>query len=228
MVNAIIVGLINYYSMCDQISVIVRKYAWLLKYTAYKSLKRYGGKWVRANEVSNLIGLHSGHKAHIPAVKYKDMYIGITDINFAKWVNPMLKNQDENPYTPEGRELYNKRMRKKGLKVRTDEVNTTEHALFIRMSKHPLYNFEYFMNRPYVYNRDKGKCKICSGFVDPNEAEFHHIDINLPMDKINKVINLITTHQYCHDLIHSKKEPTSLSETTLKNLSKYRNKITKV
>lgn len=43
-VNAIIVGLINYYSMCDQISVVIRKYAWLLKYTAYKSLKRYGGQ----------------------------------------------------------------------------------------------------------------------------------------------------------------------------------------
>lgn len=224
-VNAIIVGLINYYSMCDQISVVIRKYAWLLKYTAYKSLKRYGGQWIKANEVSNLIGLHSGHKAHIPAIKYKDMYIGITDINFAKWDNPRLKKQEENPYTPEGRELYNKRMRKKGLKVRTDEVNSTEHALFIRMSKHPLYNFEYFMNRPYTYNRDKGKCKICGGFVEPNEARFHHVDKKLQMDKINKVKNLITVHKYCHDLIHSDKEPNSLSEKTLKTLGKYRKKL---
>lgn len=224
-VNAIIVGLINYYSMCDQISVVIRKYAWLLKYTAYKSLKRYGGQWVRANEVSNLIGLHSGHKAHIPVIKYKDMYIGITDINFAKWDNPRLKKQEENPYTPEGRELYNKRMRKKGLKVRTDEVNSTDHALFIRMSKQPLYNFEYFMNRPYTYNRDKGKCKICGGFVEPNEARFHHVDKKLPTDKINKVKNLITVHKYCHDLIHSDKEPTSLSEKTLKTLGKYRKKL---
>ena len=224
-VNAIIVGLINYYSMCDQISVVIRKYAWLLKYTAYKSLKRYGGQWIRADEVSNLIGLHSGHKAHIPAIKYKDMYIGITDINFAKWDNPRLKNQEENPYTPEGRELYNKRMRKKGLKVRTDEVNSSDYALFIRMSKHPLYNFEYFMNRPYTYNRDKGKCKICGGFVEPKEARFHHVETKLPMDKINKVKNLITVHQYCHDLIHSNKEPKSLSEKTIKNLAKYRKKI---
>lgn len=224
-VNAIIVGLINYYSMCDQISVVIRKYAWLLKYTAYKSLKRYGGQWIRANEVSNLIGLHSGHKAHIPAIKYKDMYIGITDINFAKWDNPRLKKQEENPYTPEGRELYNKRMRKKGLKVRTDEVNSSDHALFIRMSKHPLYNFEYFMNRPYTYNRDKGKCKICGGFVEPNEARFHHVETKLPTDKINKVKNLITVHKYCHDLIHSDKEPNSLSEKTLKTLGKYRKKL---
>lgn len=224
-VNSIIVGLINYYSMCDQISVVIRKYAWLLKYTAYKSLKRYGGQWIRANEVSNLIGLHYGHKANIPAIKYKDMYIGVTDINFAKWDNPRCKNQNETPYTPEGRELYNKRMRKKGLKVRTDEVNSTAHAFYIRMSKNPLYNFEYFMNRPYTYNRDKGKCKICGGYVEPNEARFHHVDKKLPMNQMNKVKNLITVHQYCHDLIHSNTGPTSLSEKTLKNIAKYRNKF---
>ena len=224
-VNSIIVGLINYYSMCDQISVVIQKYAWLLKYTAYKSLKRYGGQWIRANEVSNLIGLHYGHKANIPAIKYKDMYIGVTDINFAKWDNPRCKNQNETPYTPEGRELYNKRMRKKGLKVRTDEVNSTTHAFYIRMSKNPLYNFEYFMNRPYTYNRDKGKCKICGGYVEPNEARFHHVDKKLPMNQMNKVKNLITVHQYCHDLIHSNTEPTSLSEKTLKNIEKYRNKF---
>lgn len=224
-VNSIIVGLINYYSMCDQISVVIRKYAWLLKYTAYKSLKSYGGQWIRANEVSNLIGLHYGHKANIPAIKYKDMYIGVTDINFAKWDNPVQKNQGETPYTPEGRELYNKRMRRKGLRVRTDEVNSTAHALFIRMSKSPLYNFEYFMNRPYTYNRDRGKCKICGGYVEPNEARFHHVNKKLPINLINKVINLITVHQYCHDLIHNNSEPEGLSEKTMKNLAKYRKKL---
>jgi len=224
-VNSIIVGLINYYSMCDQISVVIRKYAWLLKYTAYKSLKRYGGKWIRANEVSNLIGLHYGHKANIPAIKYKEMFIGVTDINFAKWENPVQKNQGETPYTPEGRELYNKRMRRKGLRVRTDEVNSTAHAFFIRMSKSPLYNFEYFMNRPYTYNRDKGKCKICGGYVEPNEARFHHVEKKLPVNQINKVKNLATVHQYCHDLIHNNSEPESLSEKTMKNLNKYRRKL---
>ena len=224
-VNAIIVGLLNYYSMCDQISVILRKYSWKLKYTAYKSLKRFGGQWIRANEVSNLIGLHSGHKAHIPAVKYNGMYIGITDLNFAKWENTSPKNQNENPYTPEGRELYNKRMRRKGLKIRVDEVNSSEHALYIRTSKNLLYNFEYFMNRPYAYNRDKGKCKICNGYVEPNESHFHHTNPKLPKDEVNKVKNLITTHIFCHKLIHSDEMPENLSEKTLKNITKYRNKL---
>ena len=224
-VNAIIVGLINYYDMCDQISVVIRKYAWLLKYTAYKSLKRYGGQWIRANKVSNLIGLHSGHLANIPAIKYKEMYIGITDINFAKWVNRFPKNQKENPYTPEGREVYNKRMRKRGLAVRVDEVNSSAHALYIRTSKKPIYNFEYFMNRPYTYKRDRGKCKICNGYVEPNESYFHHIDPKLPIHSVNKVKNLITTHDYCHKLIHSDVEPVGLSDETLKRLAKYRKRL---
>ena len=225
-VNAIIVGLLNYYDMCDQISVVMRKYAWLLKYTAYKSLKRYGGQWIKANKVSNLIGLHSGHSAHIPAVKYKGMYIGVTDVNFAKWVERYPKNQSETPYTPEGRELYNQRMRKRGLKVRVDEVNSSEHALYIRTNKKPIYNFEYFMNRPYAYNRDKGKCRLCNGYVEPHESYFHHIDPKLPIERVNKVKNLITTHDYCHKLIHSEDLPEDLSEETLKRLAKYRKKLT--
>jgi group II intron reverse transcriptase/maturase len=224
-VNAIIVGLINYYDMCDQISVVMKKYAWLLKYTAYKSLKRYGGQWIKANKVSNLIGLHSGHSAHIPAVKYKGMYIGVTDVNFAKWVERYPKNQSETPYTPEGRELYNQRMRKRGLKVRVDEVNSSELALYIRTNKKPIYNFEYFMNRPYAYNRDKGKCRVCNGYVEPYESYFHHIDPKLPIESVNKVKNLITTHDYCHKLIHSEEMPTDLSEETLKKLAKYRKKL---
>lgn len=224
-VNAIIVGLLNYYNMCDQISVVVRKYAWLLKYTAYKSLKRYGGQWIRASRVSNLIGLHSGHSANLPAVKYKGMYIGVTDLNFAKWVPRYPKNQKETPYTPEGRELYNKRMRRRGLKVRVDEVNSSEHALYIRTNKKAIYNFEYFMNRPYAYNRDKGKCRICNGYVEPYEAHFHHIDPKLSIESVNKVKNLITTHDYCHKLIRSNELPKDLSEETLKRLAKYRKKI---
>lgn len=224
-INSIIVGLMNYYSMCDQISVVARKYAWLLKYTAYKAIKRRGGKWVRANKVSNLIGLHSGHRAHIPAIWYKGVYIGITDLYFVKWECPKLKNQKETPYTPEGREYYNRRMRKKGLRVRVDEVNSSNHAMYIRHNKNPLYNFEYFMNRPYAYSRDKGRCKVCNSYVEPNDVHFHHIQPKLPKDKVNKLQNLITVHPYCHKLIHNETQAENLSEETLKRLAKYREKL---
>ena len=224
-VNSIIVGIINYYNICNRLSIVIRKYAWTLKYTGYKSLKRYGGKWVKACEVANLIGLHSGHSAHIPAIQYKEMWIGLTDLNFAKWSKGVVKNQAENPYTVEGRELYQKRMHKRSLKERVDEVNSNEHALYIRMRKSRLYTFEYFMNRPYVYNRDKGKCKICNGFVEPYEVQIHHINPELAQNELNKVKNLITVHEYCHDLIHSTAMPDNLSEKSIRKLIKYRKKI---
>lgn len=221
-VNSIIMGIINYYDMCDQISLAVRPYAWKIKYTAYKSLKRYGGKWVKANQVANLIGFHSGHTAHIPAIQYNGMYIGITDLAFAKWKFTTQKNQAETPYTDEGKKLYNKRMNKRELSERVDEVNSSQHAMYIRMSKNPLYNFEYYMNRPYVYRRDKGKCKVCGGYVEPNEAHIHHINKNKDISVVNKPKNLATTHQYCHNLIHCETIPTNLSEKTVKQLTKYR------
>ena len=225
-VNSMIVGLVNYYNTADQISVVLRRPAWAIKYTAYKSLKRFGGKWVRANQVSNQIGYNTGHAAHIPAIKANGMWIGITDLNFAKWESEPLKNQQENPYTPEGREIYSKRMRKRGLLTRTDEVNSSEHAHYLRMSKHPLYNFEYFMNRPYCYSRDKGKCRICAGYVEPKEVRIHHVNPKLPKEEVNKVKNLIVVHEYCHSLIHNVQADTSqLTDQSRKNIAKYRKKL---
>lgn len=224
-INSKIRGILNYYQMCDKLSLVCRKYAYTLKYTSYKTLKRHGGKWIRAKEVRNLIGTHSGRNAHIPAIKYLDMWIGITSLEFAEWKNPTQKNQEETPYTDEGWELYWKRQKKKKPNERIDEVNTSEHAKALRMSKSKLYTFEYFMNRPYAYNRDKQKCRICNGLVDPNEARFHHISPKLPSHMVNKVINLATVHKYCHQLIHSDECLETLSPKTRKQIDKYRGKL---
>lgn len=124
-VNSQIRGVLNYYRMCDKLSLECRKYAYTLKYTAYNALKRHGGKWIRAKDVKNLPGTHFGINAHIPAVKYKDMWIGITSMEFAEWINPQQKNQNETPYTSEGWELYWNRQKKKRPQDRMDEVNST-------------------------------------------------------------------------------------------------------
>ncbi|HFL3155995.1 TPA: hypothetical protein ACG3JU_000357 [Clostridioides difficile] len=51
-----------------------------------------------------------------------------------KWVNPINKNQKETPYTDKGLELYWNRQKKKKLIDRLDEVNTSDHAIRLRMS----------------------------------------------------------------------------------------------
>lgn len=108
---------------------------------------------------------------------------------------------------------------------RLDEVNTSDHAMNLRMSKHKLYNFEYFMNRPYVYNRDRFKCKICGGLMLPHEVIIHHVNPKLDTTLVNKVMNLITVHDYCHKLIHNDDDITALSSKTQKSIKKYREKL---
>lgn len=223
--NSKIRGILNYYRMCDKLSIECRKYAYTLKYTSYKAIKRHGGKWVRARDVQNLIGTHMSRNAHIPTIKYNGMNIGITSIEFAEWVNPVNKNQKETPYTDEGLELYWKRQKRKKPMDRLDEVNTSDHAMSLRMSKHKLYNFEYFMNRPYVYNRDRFKCKICGGLMLPHEVIIHHVNPKLDITLVNKVTNLITVHEYCHKLIHNDDDITTLSSKTQKSIKKYREKL---
>ncbi|HFL3605518.1 TPA: HNH endonuclease signature motif containing protein [Clostridioides difficile] len=142
-----------------------------------------------------------------------------------KWVNPINKNQKETPYTDKGLELYWNRQKKKKLIDRLDEVNTSDHAIRLRMSKHRLYNFEYFINRPYVYNRDRFKCKICGGLMLPHEVIIHHVNPKLDITLVNKVMNLITVHEYCHKLIHNDDDITTLFSKTQKSIKKYREKL---
>lgn len=224
-VNSKIRGVLNYYKMCDKLSLECKKYAHTLKYTSYKALKRHGGKWIRARDVNNLIGVHMARNAHIPTVKYRGMNIGLTSIEFAEWVNPINKNQKETPYTNEGSELYWNRQKKKRPMDRLDEVNTSEHAMNLRISKHKLYTFEYFMNRPYVYNRDRFKCKICGITMLPYEVIIHHVNPKLDKTLVNKVMNLITVHEYCHKLIHNNEDISCLSPKSQKAVIKYREKL---
>lgn len=93
------------------------------------------------------------------------------------------------------------------------------------LRKRKLYTFEFYMNRCYAFNRDKGKCKICGDYLQANKVETHHIDYSLPNEKINKINNLATLCPICHENIHRKyfEENTSnLKANQLKKLIKYR------
>lgn len=46
-INSMIRGVIQYYQAATWVSIALSKYAYSLKYTAYKTLKGHGGKWTR-------------------------------------------------------------------------------------------------------------------------------------------------------------------------------------
>jgi hypothetical protein len=85
------------------------------------------------------------------------------------------------------------------------------------IAKNPneIYNMEYFLNRPIVYNRDKGRCRICNKIIPINEVNIHHKNTELKMDKINKVDNLITLCKNCHYFEHKKSKPKNKAKQKL-------------
>lgn len=205
-VNSMIRGVIQYYQTGNAVNYAMGRHWDMLKYAAYKALKKHGGKWTPANQVHNLRSVHEERAEQIPAIWYQDMLIGVTSLSFAKWVKIPLMNQKETPYTPEGRELHAQRTGKIPLKVRADDLLFSDISeLIAKGVKRPIYNFEYYMNRPYAYNRDKGKCAVCGDPVDKS-VHIHHISPKLPLAKVNKVPNLKTVCYKCHVRIHDHKD----------------------
>lgn len=236
--NSKIRGIINYYSSATGVNESMRKHRENLKYSCYKAVKHWGGKWIPANKCINLKLSYSERTEQVPAVKYNNEWYGIICITFANWQKVACKNQNETPYTPDGVQLYLNRTGKKPLNVRVQElVNGTSYGRYVMnkgsksLRKRKLYTFEFYMNRCYAFNRDKGKCKVCGDYLQANKVETHHINYNLPNEKINKINNLATLCPICHENIHRKsfEESTSnLKANQLKKLIKYRQIITDI
>jgi len=54
-----------------------------------------------------------------------------------------------------------------------------------------IYNFEYFLNREYAFNRDKWKCRCCGAdLLFRKDKHCHHVNRRLPMSKINDVYEI--------------------------------------
>ena len=89
-----------------------------------------------------------------------------------------------------------------------------------------MYNFEYFMNREYAFNRDKWKCRCCStDLTHRRDRHCHHIDNSLNIDKANKVSNLAWVCIDCHYKIHSKSIPENVETKTKKKILKMQEKL---
>ncbi|MEQ8192240.1 MAG: reverse transcriptase domain-containing protein, partial [Candidatus Eremiobacterota bacterium] len=202
-------GMINYYSSATLVNKIFSTYGYHLKGLIHKKLKRnHTSIWTPARETANLPVIHSSYTQVIPAVKYNDILIGVTSLAFVKWKKAYLKNPRETIYTEEGREIYRKRTKKERSKSRPELLIPSSLSEKISKNSHKsIYNFEYYMNRGYTYNRDRGKCRVCMNKIDSNEqVVIHHIDPSLALNRINRISNLATVHADCHRKIHSSED----------------------
>ena len=228
-INSKIRGIIYYYSAANMVYFSLAKYHRRITTVAMNSLRRKGVIFKPAREVNNLIALHSNYSTWIPAIKLpNEQLIGITSPAFCKYQKTYNKNQEETPFSSKGRELHLKRTRKQLSLARMEEIlQVPEIIKFNKYDKSKeIYNYEYFMNRMYAFNRDKGRCKICGEpIINGDKFHCHHISTNLPLQQINKVQNLLSTHSKCNKLIHEKISQYGFSDKAIKNAIKYRKKL---
>ena len=226
-INSKIRGLIQYYQCCTWVNIAMKKYARKLSWAAIRRLKQYKGKWIPANQTRNLPRVHQEYRQKIPSIKYRDIYIGITALTFCRWQKTPGKNQAETPFTESGRQLYFERTKKKRIQARLDEVYSDRAANIAITGKWgKLNNFEFFMNRGYALNRDKAKCRVCGGWLIGCTPYVHRINPNLPLNKVNRVNNLVSVHKKCLDAINDPKTDISgFDAKAQKKIIGYREKL---
>lgn len=204
-VNSQIRGLVNYYQATTWVSVAMPRYREPINRAARKALKKYGAKWVPANETSTLPSVHQKHKAKLVAIPYKNLMVGVTCIGFCAWEKTLYHNQAETPYSEEGRQLYFERTKKKRQNARLDELSIGPPNTLILGRADPKNNFEYYMNRAYALNRDRLRCRICGAWLIDKSPCTQRINPHLPLKDVNRVKNLMSLCAACYRLVNNPK-----------------------
>ena len=187
--------------------------------------KHYNEFQIPLKELCNLPHRHEGYKSKTFAVPIEGKWFGITMafITHSKYESRPY-DQRMTPYTEEGRRIYRSyRSRSKPLPCDRPSVNTARDIQLSVYAK-TVFNFEYFMNREYAYNRDKGKCKCCKKplFSDSKKC-CYHVKRELPLEKVNKVQNLIWLCNDCYRMVNNGAIPPDIDEKVLKKIQKYKN-----
>ena len=203
-INSQIRGVIQYFQCCTWVYGSMKKYSQRLKLIEKRRLEQYNGKWIPANQTQNLPRLHQQYKQRIPSLKYRDIYVGFTALTFCKWEKTSHKNEAETPYTEEGRQLYFERTKKRRMQARLDDMYAESTARIINCGKwSELNNFEFIMNRAYALNRDRLKCRVCGGWLIAGTPYTHRVDPTLPLNKVNRVNNLVSLHKKCFEAVNN-------------------------
>ena len=234
-VNSIIMGLAQYLqpSICSAAYHAIDRRVNNTALAVWKNLfpKRYNQMQVPLQTLCNLPHRHEGYKSKTFAIEIEGKWFGITCafITHAKYETRPF-NQHMTPYTEEGRRIYvSYRTKHKPLPCDRPSINTPEDILLSAYARGKGWkaNFEYFMNREYAYNRDKGKCKCCGRYFSDNLPKHcHHVNNKLPVEKINKVSNLAWLCVLCHRMVHNSPIYPGTDQKTIRKIEQYKQKLT--
>ena len=233
-VNSVIIGLAQYIqpSICSHMFHAIDRRVNNTALAVWKKMfpKEYNEMQVPLKELCNLPHRHEGYISKTFAIKIEGAWFGITMafITHSRYESKPF-DQKMTPYTADGRKRYvNYRSKHKPLPCDRPSINDPveiEMSVYVK-GKALKMNFEYFMNREYAYNRDRGKCKCCGKeFTAFTPKHCHHVDNKLPLDKINKVSNLAWLCVPCHHMVHNSPIPPGTDTKTVQKILKYRDKL---
>ncbi len=77
------------------------------------------------------------------------------------------------------------------------------------------------MNREYAYNRDRGRCRMCSEHLIKGNRHCLRINSSLAIEEINKVPNLIWLCTNCFDIIRDGVVPNSTNPKIKSRIIKF-------
>ncbi len=226
-INSEIRGFIQYHQCCTWVNIATKRYKRKIQFAAIRRLKQYKGEWIPANQTQNLPRIHQQYKQKIPAIKYRDIYIGLTALNFCRWERTLPKKQDETPFTEIGRQIYFERTKKNRRYARLDEMYSNKADRAIKFGKWgTLNNYEFIMNRAYALNRDRLRCRVCGGWLIDCTPYAHRINPNLPLNKVNCVNNLVSLHWRCFCAVNDPNQDISQFDVKAqKKIIGYREKL---
>jgi len=235
-INSVIMGIAQYIqpSICSSAFNAIDRRINNTALVVWKDLfpRQYNQMQVPLETLCNLPHRHEGYKSKTFAIKVEGKWFGITlaFITHSKYEKKPF-DQKMTPYTLEGRRRYvNYRTKQKPLPHDRPSINSPENITFsiYASGKSWKANFEYYMNREYAYNRDKGKCKCCKVALSEGIPKHcHHVDNKLPIEKVNKVQNLAWLCILCHRMVHNSPIPPEMDLKVVKKIMKYREKLKK-
>ena len=228
-VNSMIVGLAQYLqpSICSHAFHTIDRRINNTALAVWKKRfpKHYNKYQIPLEKLCNLPHRHEGYKSKTFAIPIEGEWFGITMafITHSKYESKPF-DQRMTPYTEEGRRIYSYyRDKTKPLPCDRPSINTAKDIQLSVYAK-TVFNFEYFMNREYAYNRDKGKCKCCKKPLFLDDRKFCcHVKRELPIEKVNKVQNLVWLCNECYRMVNNGPIPPDIDEKVLKKIQKYKN-----
>jgi len=229
-INSMIVGVAQYLqpSICSHafhaIDRRINNVALAVWKRAYP--KHYNRYQIPLQKLCNLPHRHEGYKSKTFAVPIEGEWFGITMafITHSKY-EPKPFDQKMTPFTEDGRRRYSYyRSKRKPPPCDRPSINTAQDIQLSVYAK-TVFNFEYFMNREYAYNRDKGKCKCCRYWLSEKNGRYcYHVSNNLSLEEINKVQNLIWLCGRCYRMVNNGPIADGTDEKVLKRIVKYKRK----